>query len=145
MGTPAPPLYFPMRDESQPSTARKIAAAVYPADWKDVSRFIRVQRAQGQCECCGECGLHSTHPGPRRCLERDGQPAQFARGTVVLTTAHQCNCCPLCSDPGHLKAMCNRCHMRIDIALHYQHRLRNERLRLEGAGQQVLFTEAASA
>lgn len=108
---------------------------VYPSNWKDFSRSIRVDRAKLQCECMGECGLHATHPGPRRCTERHMEPAVFAKGTVVLTTAHLCDCNPLCAIPEHVKAMCNRCHLRIDIELHQQHRIRNRRMFLERSGQ----------
>lgn len=107
----------------------------YPPNWYEFSQFIRFERAQGQCECEGECGLHSTHPGPRRCVEQHGAWAVFAAGRVVLTTAHLCNCNPLCSIPEHVKAMCNRCHLRIDVALHQEHRRRNQRVARERAGQ----------
>lgn len=59
------------------------------------------------CPTCGKpvIGLHLCTGGrPRRCVERDRQPARWARGTVVLTTAH-------------LRAMCNRCHLRVDVEL----------------------------
>ena len=82
----------------------KLRLTDYPANWRDVSRFIRLDRAQGQCECTGECGLHRTHPGPRRCIERDRQPAVWAKGRVILTTAHLCQCEPLCAEPAHLLA-----------------------------------------
>ena len=84
----------------------------YPPNWREVSQYIRFERAQGRCECPGGswfCGLHGTHPGPRRCVELDRMPAIWARGRVVLTVAHLCTCEPLCADPVHLKAMCNRC------------------------------------
>lgn len=100
---------------------------VYPPHWKGISRRIRFERARGRCECTGECGLHRTHPGPRRCIERDGQPAKWAKGTVVLTVAHlngpggPCRCDPLCGQDSHLKAMCQRCHLRYDVKLHVKH------------------------
>lgn len=109
--------------------------AKYPANWKEFSRSIRVDRAGERCECVGECGLHHTHPGPRRCIERHMQEATYAKGKVVLTTAHLCNCDPPCVNPDHVKAMCNRCHLRVDIKLHVEHRRRNRRLRKEDAGQ----------
>lgn len=93
----------------------------YPPNWKEISAFIRHVRAEEQCECVGECGLHRTHPGPRRCVERNHTPAVWARGRVILTTAHLCACTPLCANPAHLKAMCNRCHLRVDAVLHRQH------------------------
>ena len=42
----------------------------------------------------------------------------------MLTVAHlnghdgPCRCSPLCADPAHLKAMCQRCHLRYDGPLH---------------------------
>lgn len=92
--------------------------AKYPADWKEVSKWVRFERAGGRCECTGQCGLHKTTGWARRCTERDGEPAEWAKGKVVLTTAHTCTCDPLCSNPQHLLAMCNRCHLRFDIELH---------------------------
>jgi hypothetical protein len=111
---------------------------IYPPEWRAVSRFVRFERAQGQCECTGQCGLHRTHPGPRRCVERDREPARWAHGLVVLTTAHLCTCEPLCADPTHLLAMCNRCHLRADQPLHQRHAAETRRLRLQQAGQLVL-------
>jgi|SRR5882672_7609000 len=107
----------------------------YPPQWKALSRAIRFERAQGQCECTGECGLHRTHPGPRRCVERDKHPAQWARGIVVLTVAHLCACEPLCAEASHVKAMCNRCHLRVDIPLHMRHLAESRRQEKEALGQ----------
>src|SRR5512142_3562310 len=100
---------------------------LYPPNWEEISRRIRYERAQGQCECLGECGLHHDH----RCDERDGEPAKWARGKVMLTVAHldhadgPCRCKEQtgqkCSEPDHLKAMCQRCHLRLD----HPHHMRN--------------------
>lgn len=61
--------------------------ARYPKDWKQISLRIR-ERSGGRCECEGECGLHRTHPGPRRCTEMNGTKATWAKGKVILTVAH---------------------------------------------------------
>ena len=100
----------------------------YPPDCKEISRFIRRERAKGRCECNGECGLHKTHPGPRRCTERNGKPAKWAKGKVVLTVAHRdypggpCHCeeqtGKKCGNPEHLYAACQRCHLRADRPRH---------------------------
>lgn len=108
---------------------------IYPVGWKEFSRYIRFDVAQGRCQCTGECGLHKTHPGPRRCVERDATPAQWARGMVVLTVAHLCHCDPLCAEESHVKACCQRCHLRIDIPLHRQHMAETRRQALEAQGQ----------
>ena len=90
----------------------------YPTGWSEFSRKIRFDRAEGRCECGGECGLHKTTRGPRRCIEKHGAKAMFAAGRIVLTTAHLCDCDPLCAEPGHVKAMCQRCHLRVDNGMH---------------------------
>lgn len=108
---------------------------IYPPTWKTFSQTMRYERAQGQCECIGEYGLHRTHPGPRRCVERDRQPAQWARGLVVLTVAHLCDCVPPCVIAAHVKAMCNRCHLRTDVPLHMKHMAESRRQEHEALGQ----------
>ena len=102
--------------------------AKYPDNWQEVSKQIRFERAQGRCECTGQCGLHKTNPGPRRCIEIDRESARWAGGIVVLTVAHLdaegdvCRCEEetgmLCANPEHLLAMCNRCHLRYDTPKH---------------------------
>ena len=98
---------------------------LYAKSWKEISREIRerAKNADGisQCECMGECGLHRTTGGPRRCVELHRHPAKWARGIVTLTTAHLCHT-PKCCRRKHLKAMCNRCHLRYDVKIHILHR-----------------------
>lgn len=112
----------------------------YPPDWPRISRQIRA-RAGDQCECEGECGLHRTHPGPRRCEERNGQPARFANGRIVLTVAHL-NHQPQDCRPENLKAMCQRCHLRYDVGLHRRNASRT-RARSVSAGTGALFGDLA--
>lgn len=88
----------------------------YPPNWKQISLRIR-ERARGQCECTGECGLHKTTPGPRRCCELNGAKAKWAKGKVILTVAHL-NHDPMDCREVNLKAMCQRCHLRYDADLH---------------------------
>lgn len=88
----------------------------YPFDWKKIVARIR-KRSKGRCECRSECGLHTT---TGRCTEQDRRPAKFARGVVILTTAHMCHNKP-CRRMNHLKHMCNRCHLRYDLELHMRH------------------------
>ena len=99
----------------------------YPRDWRAISERIRV-RSGGRCECEGECGLHRTTPGPRRCTERQGEPAKWAKGTVVLTTAHLNHRPEDCSD-ANLKAMCQRCHLRYDTEHHQRNAAQTRRAR----------------
>lgn len=100
-----------------------IDSNLYPSGWRQLSDWIRLHRAARRCECMGECGLHRTHPGPRRCVERHLEPAVWARGRVVLTVAHLCHD-PGCLDPTHLRAMCQRCHNRYDVPFRRRNRSR---------------------
>jgi hypothetical protein len=60
-------------------------------------------------------------------VERHGEPAQFARGTVVLTVAHLGDPSPENCAEDNLKAMCQRCHLRYDHAMHQQHAAQTRR------------------
>lgn len=90
---------------------------------------FRVQilaRAQMQCECTGECGLHRDRRTARRCTERHAQPAIFAKGRIALGIAHLCHCNPPCTISDHVRAMCQRCHLRTDRFKHAAARLRTQ-------------------
>lgn len=99
----------------------------YPKNWKQIVAAM-MARAGGRCECTGECGLHRTTGGPRRCCERHGHAAMWAKGKVVLTCAHLGTAKPdgTAGDkhdkqdvrPENLKMMCQRCHLRFDIDEH---------------------------
>lgn len=102
--------------------------ADYPANWKEISAWVRFVRAKGQCECCGECYHGQTFGHHFRCQERAYKPGLHMRGKVILTVAHLCACRPLCGDPGHLRAMCQSCHLRFDRYVH--HKIRDGRIPL---------------
>jgi hypothetical protein len=92
-----------------------IDMSLYPPNWYEFSKSIRLDRAKGRCECTGECAVHHLHPGPKHCVERNGPP-KFASGKkIVLTTHHLCNCDPLCANENHVKAMCQGCHLRANV------------------------------
>lgn len=95
----------------------------YPKDWPDIRHRI-VERAGNRCECEGECGLHRTTPGLRRCEERGGEPARWHRAgyVVVLTVAHVLNEDPADCRDENLKALCPRCHNRLDASMRARHR-----------------------
>jgi hypothetical protein len=97
----------------------------YPLNWKKISRKI-IERSGGRCECRGECDLHQG----RRCVERNGEPAVWAKGKVVLTEAHLNHDKSDCHDK-NLRAMCNRCHLRYDRYDHWKTRSGGE-----GAGDE---------
>jgi len=37
---------------------------------------------------------------------------------IILNTAHMCNCSPPCTNPAHVFAACQRCHLRYDAFKH---------------------------
>lgn len=89
----------------------------YPPNWKtEIVPRIR-KRSGGRCECMGECGLHKTTSGPRRCCELNGEKAKWAKGKIVLTVAHL-NHDPMDCRDENLKALCQRCHLRYDADHH---------------------------
>lgn len=91
----------------------------YPKDWKQISRRIRFERAQGRCECHGECG-RGTH-GTTRCPNEHGGEAYLTGSLVVLTVAHLDHQ-PENSDDDNLRAMCQGCHLHYDREHHAQSR-----------------------
>lgn len=111
----------------------------YPKDWQEISYYIRFVRGAGQCECTGECGLHSG-----RCDARHGQPHPVTGSLVILTTAHTLNKHDKMDvRPENLKGMCQRCHLIFDLDDHIKHaratRIRLYRERLAAGGQMELF------
>ena len=90
----------------------------YPAGWKDISARIRFERAEGRCECLGECG-RGTHEG--RCPNRHGESAYGTGSKVILTTAHLDHTPENCGDD-NLRAFCQGCHLHYDKDHHAETR-----------------------
>lgn len=95
----------------------------YPADWKRISSKIR-ERDHNRCKFCG---VRNHAVGYR---DRDGafhvsegmqQEADMLDGRrlirIVLTVAHLDHDTSN-NDPDNLAALCQRCHLRYDAALH---------------------------
>ena len=96
----------------------------YPKNWAGISKRIRLERAKGRCECEGECGVaHDEEPifasawaiscDDTRCRALHGEVHPITDSMVVLTVAHLDQQPENCDD-GNLKAMCQRCHNRLD-------------------------------
>lgn len=92
----------------------------YPADWPEISDRIRFGRADGRCECTGQCG----HDHYGRCQARHDTAHPITGSRVILTTAHLDHQ-PENNDPSNLAAMCQRCHLAYDRAHHAETRRRN--------------------
>jgi len=116
--------------------------SLYPPDWPAISRRIRFERAQGRCECRGECGVD--HNNGRRCPRKNGETRiRLERGAwiqtkVVLTVAHLAPPESDCRDE-NLLAMCQACHLRLDRDLHTENSAKTRRTKKaeshEAAGQ----------
>lgn len=124
----------------------------YPPNWKALRTTV-MARAEERCECTGACG--SVHHASDRLLPRCDAPhhARIVRPArrpaqwdyagpipeaavirVVLTIAHLCHD-PSCDDLDHLRAFCQRCHLKYDAAHHARNASRTRRLQREAQGQ----------
>lgn len=111
----------------------------YPADWGDISRRIRNERAKGRCECRGECARPAGHlAGDGRCRNRQGEPAWATGSRVVLTTAHRDHIPENCAD-SNLFAACQGCHLHYDREHHAETRAAGRVAALRAEGQEPLF------
>lgn len=106
----------------------------YPADWKAISDDIRFARADGRCECRGECG-RNTHIG--RCPNVHNGRAYGTGSRVILTVAHLDHTPENC-DPSNLRAMCQGCHLHYDRD-HHARTAAATRERERTAGMEPLF------
>lgn len=97
------------------SPIRASERARYPRDWAAISLDARM-RANWRCECTGQCGVdHALEPAAAaRCDAWDGMPHPVTGARVVLTVAHL-NHQPEDCRPANLRAMCQRCHNRMDM------------------------------
>ena len=111
----------------------------YASDWRLISDAIRFDRAGGRCEACGRphrrliCALADGRWfDPQRQIWRDGRgelapeprpgdAASMRRVRVVIATAHLDHD-PANRDPANLRALCQRCHLRHDLAAHLRQR-----------------------
>lgn len=96
-------------------------ATRYPADWKLRSHFVRFVRARGRCEWCG-----AAH----------GQANPKTGATVILTTAHVFDDAPENASLLNLAALCQACHLKLDMPKHVARRRLNRH-----AGQLTLTLE----
>jgi hypothetical protein len=117
----------------------------YPDNWTDISEYIRFDRADGRCECEGECGRG--HVGRCEALHQEAHPQTGSN--VILTTAHLGTDRPD-GTPGdkhdkmdvrheNLKAMCQACHLSFDIEEHVRNAAITRRNKQIEAGQMELF------
>jgi hypothetical protein len=118
----------------------------YPPNWAEITRAIKVDRAQGRCECRGECGRPAYHlrADDGRCHNEHGKAAYGTGSKVVLTTAHLDHD-PESADPERLRAFCQGCHLHYDRDHHSETRARTRREAIVASGQIDLFGVDADA
>lgn len=81
----------------------------YPADWHEISRRIRQDRANNRCEWCGA---------------ENYQPHPVTGSKVILTVAHLDHDITH-NDDDNLAALCQRCHLAYDAQQHAETRWNN--------------------
>ena len=86
-------------------------------------------RAEHHCEACGALN-YSTYA-----IDEGGSGAQYWRGWAangaswarvpanrivrrILTIAHLCKCSPPCLNAAHVQALCQKCHLALDLERH---------------------------
>lgn len=119
---------------------------IYPPYWKQFSEYIRFDRAGGKCEDCGavnyEIGkkgldgkwrsidaIHGLNSDVGFALYPD---FDLVGTKVILTVAHLdneggvCDCKVRtglkCANPAHVKALCQACHLQLDLPKHIENR-----------------------
>jgi hypothetical protein len=129
----------------------------YPSNWEEVSHHVRFERAGGTCEAIRADGTRCNAPHGEwigRHTEKNGGKENYTLGDelpmhddddeyhtaikVILTTAHICECSPICSDPEHLRAWCQLHHLRYDSA---QHTMNARATRRKKLNMDELFNE----
>lgn len=109
---------------------------LYPADWPEISHYIRFVRAAGRCE---------GSPAYPACRAQHGCPHPVTGSRVVLTTAHlgvdQLDGSPgdkhdtMDCRPENLAAWCQRCHLAYDREQHTRNAALTRRQKCLEAGQ----------
>ena len=128
----------------------------YPKNWKQISLQIR-NRDGWRCRFCGvrhdawgwredDGSFTETPKGPLRdagfdrppfliaCL--DGRNRKVIR--IILTVAHLHDTNPMNCDEDNLAALCQRCHLRLDLTQHKENAARTRAEKAKRAGQMAL-------
>jgi hypothetical protein len=113
--------------------------ARYPGDWSAISHRIRFVRAEGRCECTGQCGRPADHlDTDGRCRNHHGRPAYGTGSRVILTTMHLDHTPENVVDE-NLLAGCQGCHLHYDRHHHAQTRAATLAIDALAHGQGVLL------
>lgn len=95
----------------------------YPDNWKEISEYIRFERADNKCEVCGAINYSWVNRHTRElCLSDEDDAIR-----IILTVAHLDHN-PENNNYKNLKAMCQRCHNRYDRK-HRNETIRNRKMK----------------
>jgi hypothetical protein len=127
---------------------------IYPPYWKQFSEYIRFERAKNKCEKCdapngmwkaiwsidGDHSVGYFENSNDASLDEDFAFLVRKPTLIVLTVAHLdneggvCDCKARtglkCADPSHVLALCQACHLALDLPKHIENRritLRDQR------------------
>lgn len=100
--------------------------AAYPANWEEISHYIRFVRAGGKCE---------GSPAYPDCRAEHGQPHPVTGSKVCLTTAHYPDSEPGNVELSNLFAWCERCHNTMDAPMRLKNRRKKAEHNRQRAGQ----------
>ena len=108
---------------------------LYPANWKEIVKQVK-DRANGKCEFCGlenySVGfrvkdiffkIENSMQGETDTLDFESEGYKPIK--IVLTVAHLDHD-PQNNDFSNLKALCQQCHLRLDVEQHKQTRAKNK-------------------
>jgi hypothetical protein len=118
---------------------RRDLRGLYPANWAEVSRIVRFERAEGRCQVCRRphgyvirCLADGRWYDPqmrtwrtgkgRPCRWPDLMEAFSLRTTKVILAAAHVNHNPARNGWRNLKSLCQRCHMIHDRPYHLAER-----------------------
>jgi hypothetical protein len=98
----------------------------YPENWKWLSKQI-IADAGNRCELCyapnGEFIVRDKDDAyPWQLAENIGDGADYPKLTKVVLTVHHINHDKMNSTKQNLIALCQRCHLRLDLAHHMKNR-----------------------
>ena len=84
--------------------------SLYPRNWKEISNRIRFGRAKSKCELCD-----AEHDKPH-----------WKTGSRVVLTVHHIDGDKNNNSEYNLIALCQRCHLRLDLEKHIKNRQKNK-------------------
>jgi len=100
----------------------------YTANWKEIVKAILI-RAEFRCELCGaphkEEVLRPFHFPQKWESKLCGQFLSSGKKVKIILTVHHINANKQDNHPLNLIALCQRCHLKLDMKRHVENRKKN--------------------